>query len=478
MSREDRLIYERVKKDRITIPVLTTDHVEYIKNVLIDAFRDVFSRDPDYPYIYDPATGEPMWGDPGGGKGLNPNLGIVIRDVYDYDVEFLPAITVRVNGGTVDDVSFSQNQFTYNYVRDETGALVLDEYKRPIPLSQEYSGIYNTTAVLFIHAFDTVSREEITTRVSILCKHLLRDQLYADCGLFIKHVSVSGETETPYQEGNDYIYSQSVTLEILTGWNNRIPVGPEVEAVNLQIIGTGISPVDWVDELRPCIPLVLEDALEFRGDPMNPEAFVTADWLHLLTTTYGVTVEEAIVQINGNSSLERTLQAYADRLRQRAINLRNNKSSAQRSGSPGAGFTYRFRDGTRILSNDTVVFPNHVRIDPDDTMVTITGVEVTKSGTVTLPAYGTDANIDLLAFVDPFTATTMENLTAWNFFLVLLYVNSSARQSIGGLNKLIDEYLLVLTDVRQILVIQNLRTEINELAEHRFLLGKYYPDIV
>lgn len=507
MAREDRLIYERVKKERLTTPVLTTDHVEYIKNVLIDALRDVFSRDPDYTYISDPATGDPMWGDPGGGPGINPGLGIVIRDVYDYEVEFLPAITIRVNGGTIDDVSFSQNQFTYDYARDAEGNLILDDFSRPIPIYQEYSGIYNTTAVVFIHAFDTVSREEITTRVGILFKHLLRDQLYADCGVFVKSVSISGESETPYQEGNDHIYSQSITLDILTGWTNRIPVGPELEAVNLQIIGDMVTPqqvrapkdirrgingeevtpsrsdlelstrTDWIDEIRTCPVLVLADALEFRGNPMQPELYTTADWIEILTRFCGITIEEAIAQINGPSSLARSLIGQADVLRQKADRLRINRQDAARTGSPALGFTYRFHDGTKILPDDTVVFPNNVRMDPNNNMITITGVRISKAGAITLPVYGRDSNIDLAAFVDPFTAITLEDLTGWNFFLILLYVDSCARQSIMGLNKLIDSYVLTLTDVRQILVVQDLQRVINELAEHRFLLGKVYPDI-
>lgn len=496
MSRESRIIREHINSDRIVNPVLTTDHVEYIKNVLIDSLRDVFSRDPVYTYIQDPATGEPMWQDPGNqAEGINPNLGIVIRDVYDYEVEFLPALTIRVNGGNVTDVSFNQNQFTYDYQRDENGEYVRDSFGRPIPIYQEFSGIYTTTAVVFIHTFDTLSREELVSRVAILFKHVLRDQLTADFGLFIQGVSVGGETESPYQEGNDMIYTQSVNLEILTGWNNRIPVGPELEAVNLQIVGDGVTPsdsqratpikkdvensnrIDWIDETRTCPELALADALEFEEDGYGLELKVTRDWIEILSRYCGVTIEEAIQQINSPSNLRRILEQTADKLRQKAIGRRKNKHQAIRTGSPSVGFTYRFSDGVIVLPNDTVVFQNNIRVTSVNSVVTSMGIVVNAASEITLPTNGENSNIDLDLYADPFTATTLEDLTAWNFFLILLFVNSTARQSIMSLNRLIDDYLATLTDSAQITFVENLRDEIVNLSEHRFLLWKVYADI-
>jgi hypothetical protein len=202
MAREDRLIRERVNSDRLETPIQTTDHVEYIKDTIINALRDVFSRDPDFPYIRNADTVHPDWDD--------PNLGLVITDVFPYEVEFLPAVTVRVNSGNLIDISPSQNQFTYEYAYDKDGKHIRDASGNPIPIYQKFSGLYETTANINIHAWEPQTREQLVTRISFLFKHILRDQLYVDAGMFVKNVSVGGETETPYN--NDNIYSQSLSL--------------------------------------------------------------------------------------------------------------------------------------------------------------------------------------------------------------------------------------------------------------------------
>jgi hypothetical protein len=479
VAREDRLIRENVDRTVLETPILTADHVKYIKDVIINSLRDVFSRDPDYTYIKDEDGIFPDFD--------NENLGIVITDVFNYDVEFLPAITIRVNSSTLVPVSFNQNQFTLDYEKDESGNLVRDAAGKPIPVWQEFSGLYDTTATLNVHTWDPLAREELVTRVAIMFKHVLRDQLYADFGFFVKEVTVGGESETDYH--NDFIYSQPVSITVLTGWNNRIPIEGPLEGINLQIIGdavrsqtpslgcraTPVEPtkqeleesnrVDWLDEIRDCPALVLEDALEY--DTASGNFILTEDWLQILGIC-GVTIEDAITQINTGSSLRRNLIEFTDVLRQRANNFRNNKSQGIRSGSP-PNFKFRFQGANvTVFPDDSVRFPGGATVSADGTAsYPVSQITVTASNEVTGPS-----GLDLDKGADPFTATTLEGLEAFQFFLILLDVDSPARQSLFSLNNLIDDFLGILTDSAQITEMESVKAEINDLVENRFLLNR------
>ena len=478
MAREDRLIRENVDRMALQTPILTTDHVKYIKDVIINALRDVFSRDPDYTYIKDEDGIFPDFD--------NENLGIVITDVFGYDVEFLPAITIRVNSSTLVPVSFNQNQFTLDYQKDENGNLVRDGRGKPIPVWQEFSGLYDTTATLNIHTWDPLAREELATRVSIMFKHVLRDQLYADFGFFVKEVSVGGETETEYH--NDFIYSQPVSITVLTGWNNRIPVGENLEGIGIQIIGDAVPPqepgpgcaqrvtptkqeleesdrVDWIDEIRDCPDLFLEDAIEY--DAGQDLFLLTEDWLQILGMC-GVTIEDAITQINDGSSLRRNLVGFTDVLRQRAANFRRNKNQGAKSGTP-PNFKFRFPGaGVTVFPDNSVSFPGGATVSGSGVaFYPVSQITVDTSNVVTGPP-----GLDLDKGADPFTATTLEGLDAFQFFLILLDVDAPVRQSLFSLNRLIDDFLSTLTDASQITALTLAKTQINDLMENRYLLSK------
>lgn len=473
MAYENRMIRERIDREPLQTPILTADHVEYIKDTLITSLRDVFSRDPDYAYIRAPEGVLPDFD--------NPNLGIVITDVFNYEVEFLPAVTVRVNGGTVKDVSFSQNQFTYDYQHDENGKPIRDPLGRPIPVYQEFAGLYETDATINIHTWDPLVREQLVTRIAILLKHVLRNQLITDFGLFVENVTIGGETETPYN--NDNVYSQSLSISIITGWANRIPVGPPVEAINFQIIGDAATPsipgaatpskedleksnrVDWITEFHSCPELVLEDALIWN--PSLNTFVTTADWVEILQKCK-VTIEESAIQINTYSSLRRNLMHTVDIYRQKANTARNNINQASKIGSPATGFSYRFRDGTKILTNNTVIFSNNVKIEGDQKVILTSGFEIDSIDNITTPGN----SVDLDFGTDPFTATSFDNLTAFNFFLILLFVDSQARQSITALNKLINDFASFIAVPTQVVILESIRSEINAIFEHRILMGK------
>lgn len=483
MSREDRLIWERVWTDPIKTPILTADHVKYIKDVFINCLRDVFARDPDFTYIRAEDGIFPAFD--------NENLGIVVTDVYTYNTEFLPAVTIRIGSSNLVPVSFNQNQKTYSYHRSSDGSLQT--------LWQEFSGLYDTSVTVNIHTWDPLAREELVTRIALLFKHILRDQLYVDFGVFVKGVSVSGETETPWsQDNNDMIFSQSISVDVLSGWNNRLPVGDKLESINMQIIGD-VAPhiyppnepkggpcggggawkgtptqedlirsnrVDWIDEIRTCPELVLEDALVWNTDINQFE--LTSDWCEILINSCGLTITEVADQINTGSWLREELLRAANSFRETADVRRKNKGSAFKSGTPSTGYTYKFTDGITIKPNNTVVFPGNITVSTIGVVYFPTSkITADRDDNVSAPA-----NVDIDAWANPFTATVLEKLEAFQFCLILLEVVSPTRQSQQDLGELISEFVATLVDPNQIVYMENVRTNVDSYMKNKYLINK------
>jgi len=199
-------------------------HVDAIKNIVIDGLRDLFMKHQTYEYV--PRTDDI----PG------PDLcktGIVVTDVYSYEQRFLPVITVRVNTSNTHHISFNQNVGTEGYLMDEDGNLTKDSYGRPIPIFYEYAGAWDSSVTLNISAESTIEREELVTFCSVIAINLLRDYWRFE-GMFVKNVTVGGESEAPF--ANDYIFQQTVTLDVYSEWTRRIPVPSAViEGFNYQI---------------------------------------------------------------------------------------------------------------------------------------------------------------------------------------------------------------------------------------------------
>jgi len=471
MAREDDQIRERGNSIPPSHPILSTNHVVYVKDVVINALRDMFSRDAEYTYIRENNGILPDF--------ENPNLGVVITDVYSYEVVFLPAITVRVNSSNLVPISFNQNHSTLDYQRDGYGQLVHDNYGRPIPIYQEFAGLYKTSLTIGIATWTPLDREKLVTKVAIFFQHLLRDQLSADFGFFAENVSVGGESEQEYS--NDYIFSQTVNVEALTQWTNRIPLGEELLAINLQIVGDMTenpplptkkdieesSRVDWLDEIRIVPDLDFEDALLF--DVAENDFFLTEDWLTVLSETEGLTIEDVILQINGDPSRGEALIEKVELGRQiaaRAVEFKVRGKPSMVSGSPGDGLRWKMQDGSIVFGDNSVLLTNGLTIEPNGTAITRSGIIISPDNTITSPN-----NIDMDSASEPFTALSMENLTAYNFFLILLYAKTAAGQSIMSLNSLIDEYVTQL-EPAQVTILENIRTQINAIYQLRLLRGQ------
>lgn len=229
-------------------------HIESLKNIIIEGLRDVFSKHQGYQYI------ERTDGIPG------PDLDktkICITDVYSYEAKFLPIITVRVTSSNTKAISFNQDVGTTDYLYDEEGKIVYDNWGRPVPIYYQYNGAWDSSVQLNIFTESTIEREELTTFVSVVCINLLRD-LWRYQGMFVKTVNVGGESETAF--ANDYIYQQQVMLDVYSEWTRRIPVPTEIlEGFNYNIETKGGASTSTETKLIVPVESGIADSIFYNG---------------------------------------------------------------------------------------------------------------------------------------------------------------------------------------------------------------------
>lgn len=265
-------------------------HVDALKNIVIDGLRDIFLKHQAFQYV------------PREDNIPGPDLcktGIVITDVYNYETRFLPVITVRVNTSNTHHISFNQNVGTEGYLMDENGNLTKDSYGRPIPIFYEYAGAWDSSVTLNVSAESTIEREELVTFCSVVAINLLRDYWRFE-GMFVKNVTVGGESEAPF--ANDYIFQQSVTLDVYSEWTRRIPV-PEgiLEGINYQM---NVTDADDSSDTKTETDLVtpaftIENAIFWNGASWQVKTLYRdflADRLVLSETI--VLMDELIARVN------------------------------------------------------------------------------------------------------------------------------------------------------------------------------------
>jgi len=88
----------------------------------------------------------------------------------------------------------------------------------------EYGGRWEMNLDLDIMARDVHSQAEITDRTVMYLHGILRNRLSSE-GIEIQTVSMGGEAEEVYDEtGDDYFYTASVSVSLLTDWAIHVPL--------------------------------------------------------------------------------------------------------------------------------------------------------------------------------------------------------------------------------------------------------------
>lgn len=193
------------------------------KNLLIDVLRDFFRHDTFYRFETD------GWGFPlvRNVTDLPPDIQekrttrIFIGDVFRVDKRFFPAIVVKQSSGRYHPVSFNQEVTSKQYRLD----LIVDGYGSSsyvrTPVHYIVAGAWDNSFEVQIMTESVPDREELADLVSAFLIGAVRQEL-TDAGLFIKSVSVGGESEEEF--ANDKIYKQSITVETYSEWRRAIPI--------------------------------------------------------------------------------------------------------------------------------------------------------------------------------------------------------------------------------------------------------------
>lgn len=199
--------------------------ISHPKTLLIDMLREVFSKDSVYTYRAD-EFGFPMTPDMTSGDidALNTTK-ILITDSYRHEVKFYPSITIKNTGGSAKPLSINQN-YTIKYEKTLSTDANGNQIEINRPTHRVYAGAWEMKFDLQVHSESFQELQEIVDIMSLAVNHVHWQSLRAS-GLFIKNVSISGESSEPY--ANDYLHSQSLSLDCYSEWRVEIPIANIIE---------------------------------------------------------------------------------------------------------------------------------------------------------------------------------------------------------------------------------------------------------
>ncbi len=241
------------------------------KNLLIDALREMFVNDSLYPYRQD-EFGFPLIPDPiefpaeeaGTQMDVDGNIidpsqlstKILITSTFRSDVKFYPVITVKQASGRNHPISFNQNAIQVHYrkefVRDGYG----NQTEIRTPTHYVFGDAWDQSFEIKIVAEDLSDRDQLADIISFGLMHLKRDELRR-AGLFIKDISMSGETEEEsIKHTNKWLYTYTITINTYSEWSREIPIRNVIERINFyfDIARTGMKPSGTIDVLDNLIP--------------------------------------------------------------------------------------------------------------------------------------------------------------------------------------------------------------------------------
>ena len=231
--------------------------IQHPKELVIDGLRHIFSKDNVFTYRED-EYGFPLTPDATGEDyETDFSTKILISDAYRYDIRFFPAIIVKANGGSYKPLSFNQNGTTktrIDIIEDAFGG------KREVltPTHRIYAGAWDINLEISLFSESHAELVELTDITALALQYVLFQELRAQ-GLLIKTLSVGAENSEQFI--NDFIYSQSITLNCRTEWRVEIPIENLIEKVVFNIESTR-SPSIIADAPKSKVELKFKDLIE------------------------------------------------------------------------------------------------------------------------------------------------------------------------------------------------------------------------
>ena len=224
--------------------IIQSSMIVYPKEVIIATLRDFFSKDSYYSYQRDKFgfanttdhTDLPLGADMPYGPGSNPQLNndpvlptrLFIGENYRYDVVFYPAVLVKSGGSKYVQVSFNRDEgkiqydkiiFTDGYGHETTIA-------RPVAFIT--SGAWEGSIVIDVLTRSLRSRDDLVELIAMCFTDIHFETLH-QIGVIVKPISISSPSET--EDRNDKLFKQTLTLDIRTEWERRVPITNTVDAI-------------------------------------------------------------------------------------------------------------------------------------------------------------------------------------------------------------------------------------------------------
>ena len=228
------------------------------KELIIETLRKLFSQDSYYHYTKD------QWGfaltpdnadlplDAGmasAGENSNATTRIFISESYRNEIKFFPSVLVKSLGSKSVPISMSRNKGkiiwrNVVYTDNEGSEIIL--------ASPDYfvqNGAWEGSLSVDVTARSIRARDEIAEIISVTLDDLYKEDLQV-AGVFIKSINIGSGSET--DDRNDKLFKLSITLEIRSEWERRIPITSVVDAINIcmDIGRVDTTPGVFADNLR------------------------------------------------------------------------------------------------------------------------------------------------------------------------------------------------------------------------------------
>jgi hypothetical protein len=166
-------------------------------------------------YTANPATGQITLINP------VPTKGFLSVD-YRYAGQSVGPFPIPVNGSNNTAIPGVVLAFGRQIEDQDIMSVVISSQREAA--AREYGGRWEMNFDFDIIARDPTAQQEITDKTVMFFHAVARNQL-SDEGIEITAVSLGGEAEEPYDEtGDDYYYTASVSLTILTDWCLHVPL--------------------------------------------------------------------------------------------------------------------------------------------------------------------------------------------------------------------------------------------------------------
>lgn len=213
--------------------------IVYPKEIIIATLRDFFSQDSVYyGFRKDPwgfpetpdHTDLPL--DAGIVKTDSTTTRVYIGENYRFEQIFYPAILVKNAGGRYVPISINMDRGKVYYSErsfdDGYGNITTIRN----PESFAFSGAWEGSIAIDIKTRSLRSRDDLLELVAICLQNITFESLKT-AGVIVKPLSWSAPAEI--DDRNDKLFQQTITLDIRTEWERRIPITNMLEVINFLV---------------------------------------------------------------------------------------------------------------------------------------------------------------------------------------------------------------------------------------------------